>query len=192
MPQKEIEDGPNFGVRRHIPKEKLIETRKRQSWDDYFMMIAKTVSTRSTCIPRRTGAILVKDKQIISTGYNGAPKGIMNCMERGYCTRLEKNMKSGEGIEGECYSVHAEQNAIIQAAYHGHSTKGATMYATTSPCIVCAKAIINAGIAKVYYLGEYPHPFARQLLADAGIETIHYTKERLGTNKTSGTRKEKQ
>ncbi|RLG21441.1 cytidine deaminase [Candidatus Micrarchaeota archaeon] len=157
----------------------LIEKRKRQSWDDYFMMIADIVSTRSTCLSRRTGAILVKDKHIISTGYNGAPRGIRNCVEKGYCNRKKMGFKSGEGLEYS-YAVHAEENAILQAAYHGHSTKGAVMYATTSPCVFCAKSIINAGIVKVHYIEDYPHDFSLQLFKEAGIETVKYPKERLG------------
>ena len=124
------------------------------NWDNYFMQIAKVVSKRSNCIRRSTGAIIIKDNRIISTGYNGTPRGIQNCNENG-CKRCNSdNIKTGENLE-ECICSHAEENSIVQAAYHGVSLKNATMYATNSPCIICTKMIINAGIKKVIYLKKY-------------------------------------
>ncbi|WP_290902673.1 dCMP deaminase family protein, partial [Ferroglobus sp.] len=119
----------------------------RPSLDEYFMEIAKVVAKRSTCLRQNVGAVIVKDKRILSTGYNGAPMGLPHCLDIG-CLREELNVPSGERHE-LCRAVHAEQNAIIQAAVHGVSIKGATLYTTHQPCIMCAKMIINAGIVRV-------------------------------------------
>lgn len=140
----------------------------RPSWDDYFMSIAKVVATRSNCIKRKVAAIIVKDKRIISTGYNGTPRGVRNCNEGG-CPRCKAFSESGKNL-GECYCSHGEENAIVQAAYHGISVKGAVLYTTFSPCLICTKMIINAGIAEVVYNAEYPlagEAFA--LLKEAGV-----------------------
>ena len=125
----------------------------RKSWDEYFMGIAEIVKTRSTCLRREVGAVIVKDKRVISTGYNGTPRGVTNCFEGG-CPRCSSNAPSGTGL-GDCICSHAEENSITQAAYHGISTKGATIYVTLSPCLTCAKMIINAGIVEVVYDEEY-------------------------------------
>ncbi len=125
----------------------------RPDWDEYFMAIAKTVSLRSNCIKRRVAAVIVKDKRIISTGYNGTPRGITNCNEGG-CPRCNSMTASGHGLD-ECICSHAEENAITQAAYHGVSVKSATIYITLSPCLTCAKMIINTGIAEVVYNQHY-------------------------------------
>jgi dCMP deaminase len=140
----------------------------RPSWSEYFMTIAKLVSKRSTCLRRNIGAVLVKDKRIIATGYNGAPTGIRHCEDTG-CLREKLGIKSGERHE-LCRGLHAEQNVIIQAAYYGVSTKDTVLYSTHKPCIICSKMIINAGIKKIYYLEGYPDPLADEMIAEAHIE----------------------
>nr|WP_245641344.1 cytidine/deoxycytidylate deaminase family protein [Thermovenabulum gondwanense] len=144
----------------------------RPSWDNYFMEIATVVSTRSTCLRRRVGAVLVKDKHIVATGYNGAPSGLAHCEEIG-CLREKLGVPSGERHE-LCRGLHAEQNAIIQAAALGSSIKGATLYVTTRPCILCAKMLINAGVKRIVFKGEYPDEFAVNLLKEAGILLLQY------------------
>jgi len=132
------------------------------------MSIAKTVSLRSNCIKRKVAAVIVKDKRIISTGYNGTPRGVMNCNEGG-CPRCNSMTASGHGLD-ECICSHAEENSITQAAYHGVSVKGAVIYVTYSPCLTCAKMIINSGIAEVIYNQHYSIADAPlQLLKKAGI-----------------------
>ncbi|MCD6097737.1 cytidine/deoxycytidylate deaminase family protein [bacterium] len=140
---------------------------KRPSWDEYFMHLAYLVSTRSTCLRRKVGAILVRDRRIISTGYNGAPTGIKHCLEVG-CLRDQLGIPSGERQE-ICRGLHAEQNAIIQAARFGVSTVGATLYCTTQPCITCSKMLINAGIVRIVVVERYPDTLAEKMLREAGI-----------------------
>ena len=142
----------------------------RPSWETYFMDIAELVSKRSTCIRRAVGAIIVKDKRILSTGYNGAPTGIRHCTEVG-CLREELNVPSGEKHE-LCRGIHAEQNAIIQAAFYGVSIKDATLFCTNLPCSICAKMIINAGIKKIYYKSGYADYLSSEMLKEADIEVI--------------------
>ncbi|MDX9820079.1 MAG: cytidine/deoxycytidylate deaminase family protein [Desulfococcus multivorans] len=142
----------------------------RPPWNDYFMDIALLVSKRSTCLRRAVGAVIVKDKRILSTGYNGAPSGIRHCGEVG-CLRETMKVASGQRHE-LCRGIHAEQNAIIQAAYHGVSIKGADLYCTNLPCIICTKMIINAGIKKIFYKEGYADDLSRDMLAEAGIEVI--------------------
>lgn len=142
----------------------------RPSWNAYFMSIAYLIAKRSTCLRRKVGALLVKDKRILSTGYNGAPSGFKHCLDIG-CLRDELKIISGEQHE-KCRAIHAEQNAIIQAALHGVSIKEATLYCTNQPCIICAKMLINAGIVKIYYSGGYPDDMAMEMLKEAGIEVI--------------------
>jgi dCMP deaminase len=125
----------------------------RSSWDEYFMSIAHVVATRSNCKRRQVAAVIVKDNRIISTGYNGTPRGIKNCCDGG-CPRCNSNVPSGSNLS-ECLCSHAEENAITQAAYHGISIKGATLYTTFSPCLICAKLIINSGIAEVVFNRRY-------------------------------------
>lgn len=134
------------------------------------MDIALLVSKRSTCLRRAVGAVIVKDKRILSTGYNGAPAGIRHCGEVG-CLRETMKVASGQRHE-LCRGIHAEQNAIIQAAYHGVSIKGADLYCTNLPCIICTKMIINAGIKKIFYKEGYADDLSRDMLAEAGIEVI--------------------
>ena len=125
----------------------------RPSWDTYFMEIAAVVATRSNCARRHVAAVIVKDHHILSTGYNGTPHGVANCFDGG-CPRCSGKVKSGTHLE-ECLCVHAEQNAICQAALHGTAVKDSTIYVTISPCLTCAKLILNAGIKEVVYGGDY-------------------------------------
>jgi dCMP deaminase len=136
------------------------------------MNITTLVAQRSTCTRRAVGAIIVKDKRILSTGYNGAPTGIRHCLEVG-CLRESLQVPSGERHE-LCRGIHAEQNAIIQAAYHGVSVKDALLYCTNQPCAICAKMIINAGIKKIYYQSGYTDALAQEMLTEAGIDLIKH------------------
>lgn len=148
----------------------------RPNWDEYFIKIAELVSERSTCLRRRVGAVLVKEKRILATGYNGAPSGIKHCEETG-CLREKLNIPSGERHE-LCRGLHAEQNAIIQAAYHGVSIKNSILYITCHPCSVCAKMIINAGIKKVVISGGYPDNLAQDMLKEANVSVKYIRKEK--------------
>jgi len=139
----------------------------RPSWDEYFMAFTKVAASRSTCLRRHVGAILVKDKRILATGYNGAPAGMKHCLEVG-CLRENTSIPSGTRHE-LCRGLHAEQNAIIQAAFHGISIKGSRLYCTNKPCVICSKMIINAGIRSVCYEEGYEDPLADQMLNEAGI-----------------------
>jgi dCMP deaminase len=143
----------------------------RPDWEEYFMQIAVKVATRSTCLRRKTGAVIVRDKRILATGYNGAPSGIRHCDEVG-CLREHLNIPSGERHE-LCRGLHAEQNAILQAALHGVSLKDSEIYTTHEPCVLCSKMIINVGIKRVYFMEPYPDELARDLLKEAGIERIN-------------------
>ncbi len=143
---------------------------RRPSWNEYFMDIAKLVSRRSTCLRRSVGAVIVKDKRILSTGYNGAPSGMRHCLEIG-CLRDQMDVPSGERHE-LCRGIHAEQNAIIQAAFHGASIRDSVMYCTNQPCSICCKMIINAGIKTIYYLSGYSDVLSEEMLAEAGVSSI--------------------
>jgi dCMP deaminase len=140
----------------------------RPGWDDYFLDIVGLVAKRATCLRRCVGAALVRDRRILATGYNGAPSGLRHCLEIG-CFREKHNIPSGERHE-LCRGLHAEQNAIIQAALHGVSVNGAILYCTNHPCTICAKMIINAGIVRIVVGGDYRDPLAEEMLAEAGIE----------------------
>ena len=144
---------------------------RRPPWDEYFLEICAVVAKRSTCLRRRVGAILVKDRRILTTGYNGAPRGLRHCAELGGCPREMQGVPSGERHE-LCRALHAEQNAIIQAALHGVSTVGAITYITNQPCALCAKMLINAGVERVVFLGQYPDEMARDMLEEAGVEML--------------------
>lgn len=152
-------------------RELLLEFSKKQArpdWDSYFMGIAKVVALRSNCIKRKVAAVIVKDKRIISTGYNGTPRGVKNCTEGG-CPRCNAIDASGKGLE-ECLCSHAEENAIVQSAYHGVSIGGSVLYTTFSPCLICTKMIINAGIREVIYNVSYPmSDTSFKLLLEAGV-----------------------
>lgn len=147
----------------------------RPSWETYFMDITERVATRSTCLRRIVGAVVVKDKRMLTTGYNGAPSGTRHCRETG-CLREKLNVPSGERHE-LCRGIHAEQNAIIQAALHGVSIKDSTLYCTNLPCSICAKMIINAGIKKIVYRSGYGDDLSREMLTEARVEIIQYRQE---------------
>lgn len=140
-------------------------------WDGRFMEMAQLISGWASCYQenRKIGAVIVKDKRIVTTGYNGAPAGVRTCVERGECLRRKLNVESGTRAE-LCYAIHAEQNAIIQAARLGVSIKDATLYCTHQPCAVCAKMIVNAGIVRVVYREGYPDEFARVMLSEGGVK----------------------
>lgn len=146
--------------------------KSRPTLDEYFMEIAKVVSSRSTCLRQKVGAVVVKDKRILTTGYNGAPSGLPHCDEIG-CLRDKLGVPSGERQE-LCRGVHAEQNAIIQAAKFGISVEGSTLYTTHCPCITCAKIIINSGVKKVVYGINYSDKKGIELLKEAGIEVVYF------------------
>ena len=154
------------------------KTENRPSWETYFMNITNLVAQRSTCLRRAVGAVLVKDKRILSTGYNGAPANLKHCLEVG-CMREQMGIESGKMHE-LCRGIHAEQNAIIQAAYHGVSVKGAVVYCTNQPCSICARMIINAGIVKIHYQSGYADPLAKELLAEAKIDLIQIESDHQG------------
>lgn len=141
---------------------------QRPTWDVYFMDIADLVSKRSTCLRRSVGAVLVKDRRVLATGYNGAPSGLNHCLDVG-CLREQLGVPSGERHE-LCRGLHAEQNAIIQAALHGVSVNNATLYCTNQPCVICAKMIINAGITTVVIKANYRDKLAEDILKEAGIK----------------------
>jgi dCMP deaminase len=143
---------------------------ERPSWEEYFMEIARLVARRSTCLRRQVGAVLVKDRNILATGYNGTPSGLRHCDEVG-CLRQSRNVPSGERHE-LCRGLHAEQNAIIQAAKHGVNISGATLYCTNTPCVICSKMIINAGIRRVVFADGYPDQLSREMLAESGVEVF--------------------
>lgn len=145
---------------------------QRPSWDQYFMEITHLVATRSSCLRRQVGAVLVKQKNILATGYNGVPSGIAHCCETG-CLRERMNVPSGQRHE-LCRGLHAEQNAIIQAARHGINIDGATLYCTTMPCIICSKMLVNAGIKKIVYEHGYTDELAQEMISEAEIEVIRF------------------
>jgi dCMP deaminase len=146
------------------------KTTDRPSWETYFMDIAVLVSKRSTCIRRAVGAAIVKEKRILTTGYNGAPSGIAHCLDRG-CLRESLKIASGERHE-LCRGIHAEQNAIIQAALHGVSIRGATLFCTNLPCTICAKMIVNAGLVRIYYQAGYADTISEEILKEGGVEAV--------------------
>ena len=142
--------------------------RPRPSWDEYFLQIAFTVAQRSTCDRAHVGCVLVRDRRILTTGYNGAPAGLPHCDEIGHLL-----------VDGHCVrTLHAEQNALIQAALHGVGTEGATAYVTHQPCLTCAKMLINAGVRRVVYAGNYPDDYSRQFLVAASVELVHLAWQR--------------
>jgi len=145
---------------------------KRPTWDEYFMEITRLVARRSTCLRRHVGAVMVKDKNILATGYNGAPSGVAHCLDVG-CLRDRLAVQSGERHE-LCRGLHAEQNAIIQAAKHGTNINGATLYCTTMPCVICSKMLINAGILRIVFEEGYPDSLSEEMIEEAGIETQRF------------------
>ncbi len=144
-------------------------------WDKRFIELARTISGWSSCYQenRKIGAVIVRDKRILTTGYNGAPAGIRNCIERGKCLRREMDIPSGTRQE-ICYAIHAEQNAVIQAAKMGVSIQGATLYCTHQPCVICAKIIVNSGIRRVVYEQGYPDEFSLRMFEETGVLLERY------------------
>lgn len=144
-------------------------------WDKRFMDLTKTIAKWSSCYKRdrNIGAIIVKNKRILTTGYNGAPSGIESCKEKGECMRQKMGIESGTRHE-LCFAIHAEQNAIIQAAKMGVAIEGATLYCTHQPCVICSKMIVNSGITRVVYANPYPDDFSHQIFEEAGVELIHF------------------
>ena len=140
---------------------------ERPDWNEYFMEMAELAAKRSTCLRRSVGAVLVKDKRVLATGYNGAPKNITHCQESG-CLRVSLNVPSGQRHE-ICRGVHAEQNLIAQAAIHGVKTEGATVFCLNQPCVICTKLLINSGIKRIYYRIPYQDRFARELIAQSDL-----------------------
>jgi len=149
-------------------------------WDHRFMQMARMVGGWSSCYQsnRQIGAVIVADKRVLTTGYNGAPSGIMSCVERGECLRRKLDIPSGTRAE-ICYAVHAEENAIAQAARRGIRIEGATLYCTHQPCTICTRLVINSGIQRVVYSHPYPDEFSRKLLEEAGIVVEQYPQEDL-------------
>ena len=144
----------------------------RPTWDEYFMEMAHVIASRSTCLRRSVGALLVRDKRILATGYNGAPSGLRHCEEVG-CLREKMGIPSGKQVE-LCRGLHAEQNAIIQGALHGVSLKDSVLYCTTQPCVTCAKMLINAGVRRIVYEGDYDDELAREMLQEARVELVRW------------------
>ncbi len=145
---------------------------QRPVWDDYFMEITEVVSRRSTCLRRQVGAIIVRDHRILATGYNGAPSGIRHCLETG-CLREKQGIPSGERHE-LCRGLHAEQNALLQAAVHGIPIAGGIFYVTHQPCVLCAKMIANANIREVVYRGDYPDLLALDIFEESGVKLVRF------------------
>ncbi|SYZ73616.1 ComE operon protein 2 [Candidatus Zixiibacteriota bacterium] len=150
----------------------------RPSWDEYFMRIAQLAATRSTCLRRQVGAVIVKNKKVLATGYNGSPAGLRHCLDIG-CLREEMGIPSGQRHE-LCRAIHAEQNAIIQAATSGVSIEGGVLYATTFPCILCAKMLINAGIKEIYITEGYPDELSKSMMEEAGVVVHHMELPKFG------------
>ncbi len=155
----------------------------RPDWDEYFLGIARLVSKRSTCLRRQVGAVIVKERHILATGYNGTPSGIVHCEVTG-CLREKLKIPSGERHE-LCRGLHAEQNALLQAAYHGISVKDSILYSTTQPCIICAKMLINAGICEVVITNWYPDKMAKEFLDEAGISLRIIDKKKKSSKKAT-------
>jgi dCMP deaminase len=154
-----------------------VRKKRRPSWDEYFMEITNLVATRATCLRRKVGAILVKDRRILATGYNGPPKGVPHCDEIGGCLREKLDIPSGERMELS-RAIHAEQNAIIQAAKMGTNIDGATLYVTNHPCFICAKMLINAGVKKIVYRDGYPDTYAEEILKEADVQVVKFKEKK--------------
>lgn len=146
---------------------------KRPDFDEYFMRIAVEVASRATCLRRHVGAVLVKDNRILSTGYNGSPVGMRHCTEVG-CLIVNRADEDGSTKEHCIRTVHAEENSILYAAKHGVSTEGSTLYITAGVCVACAKNLINAGVKRIVYAGDYPGEHAREFLRDANVQLVHF------------------
>jgi dCMP deaminase len=151
----------------------------RPDWNSYFMRMAHLAASRSTCLRRRVGAVIIKDRMVLSTGYNDTPRGVRNCGEGG-CARCASDVPSGTGHE-TCLCLHAEMNCVIQAAYHGVSIAGGTIYVTYQPCLICAKMLLNVGITRIVFEGVYPDPLALEMLRNASVELVRYAGEEVPT-----------
>lgn len=147
----------------------------RPSWDEYFMGMTRLVARRSTCLRRQMGAVLVREKRVLATGYNGAPAGLPHCEEVG-CKREQLGIPSGQRPE-LCRALHAEQNAIVQGALHGVSLRDAALYCTHQPCVICAKMLINAGVRRIVYQAHYPDELSLEMLNEAGVELVRWPEE---------------
>ena len=145
----------------------------RPDWDEYFMEITDVVAKRSNCVSRKVGALITVDNQIVSTGYNGAPKGLHHCVDAGGCLRKLNHIESGTRQE-VCRAVHAEQNAIISAAVKGVSIKGGTLYVNTYPCSICTRMIINAEIKRIVYDSDYSDELSKEMLEESKIKVIKF------------------
>ncbi|MFN3691586.1 MAG: deoxycytidylate deaminase [Fervidobacterium sp.] len=169
--QKSQNESKNFDLIKYLNNITIkTKERERESWDSYFKRLAMVIAERSTCIHRKVGAVIVKDKRILATGYNQPPSGFPHC-DQIDCIRDDLNIPSGKNQE-ICYGLHAEQNALMQAAKFGISTEGATIYVTHKPCSVCARLIVNAGIKRVVYIEDYPDPLTDFFFKMCGIELI--------------------
>ena len=153
------------------------KTDDRPTWDEYFMEIADVVTKRSNCVSRKVGAVITVDNQIITTGYNGAPKGLHHCVDAGGCLRKLNNIQSGTRQE-VCRAAHAEQNAIISAAVRGVSIKGGTLYVNTYPCSICTRMIINAEIKRIVYDSDYSDPLSKEMLDESGIQVLRLKRKK--------------
>ena len=147
---------------------------KRPTWDEYFMEMAELNAKRATCSRRQVGAVITRDNRAVATGYNGAPRGLAHCEEKGGCLRQKLGVPSGQRHE-LCRALHAEQNAIISAASMGNAIEGGTIYITHQPCVICAKMIVNAGIKRIVVREGYPDELSMEILDEAGLKV-----ERLG------------
>ena len=147
---------------------------KRPTWDEYFMEMAELTAKRATCSRRQVGAVITRDNRAVATGYNGAPRGVAHCEEKGGCLRQKLGVPSGQRHE-LCRALHAEQNAIISAASMGNAIEGGTIYITHQPCVICAKMIVNAGIKRIVVREGYPDELSMEILDEAGLKV-----ERLG------------
>ncbi len=152
---------------------------RRPHWDQYFMAMAHLAATRSTCKRRRVGAVIVKDRMVLATGYNDTPRSVPNCGDGG-CARCSSDAPSGTSHD-TCLCLHAEINCVVQAAYHGVSIAGGTIYCTYMPCLNCAKTLLNVGIQRIVFEGHYPDPLSLELLTTAQVELVHYTGEEVPT-----------
>lgn len=156
------------------PRTDVLQETSRPSWDDYFMEIAHVVAKRSTCLSRQVGCVLVRDRRILTTGYNGPPKGMAHCEDLGGCLRARLGIPRGQRHE-VCRALHAEQNAIIQAAVHGVSLQGEVVcYTLAQPCVTCAKMLVNASVRRIVFRHPYPDQLAQDILAEAGVELVNW------------------
>ncbi len=154
---------------------------ERPSWEEYFLQLARVVATRSTCTRRQVGAVLVRDKRILATGYNGVPAGLAHCTEVG-CLREELGIPSGQRQE-ICRGLHGEQNALLQCALHGIPTAGSILYCTHEPCVTCAKMLVGCGVQRVVFLESYPDPLGREILREAGVVSIRHRSDEAGESR---------